>query len=337
MSPEQAAGDPATDHRSDIYALGVVAYEALAGRPLFDARSAHQMVTAHMTEAPVPIGTRRPDVPGTLAALIMRCLAKDPAERPASAAAILASLESDAASNAGVERHHRRSLTVYGIAFAVVALIARLAITGIGLPEWVFPAALVVMALGLPATLLLTPTRAMRGGLAAIGGLVAVTAGYMVLRVLGIGPAGSLFAQGVLKDRDAVVITDFRAVKADSSLAAMLGEAVRTALAESNALSVVSASDVHDALVLMRREPSLPLDVPAASDVALRTGAKAVVDGDVSGVAGGYLVSLRLVTADSGKELATFHAAADGPKQLIETADSSRAGCARKPANRCDT
>ena len=162
----------------------------------------------------------------------------------------------------------RRALTIYGIAFAVVALVARLAITGIGLPEWVFPAALVVMALGLPATLFLTPTRAMRGGIAAVGGLVAVTAGYMVLRALGIGPAGSLFAQGVLKDRDAVVITDFRAVKADSSLAAMFGEAVRTALAESNALSIVSASDVHDALVLMRREPSLPLDVAAASAVA---------------------------------------------------------------------
>jgi eukaryotic-like serine/threonine-protein kinase len=321
MSPEQAAGDPATDHRSDIYALGVVAYEALAGRPLFDARSAHQMVTAHMTEAPVPIDARRPDVPATLAALIMRSLAKDPAERPESAAAILSSLETDPPPSPA-SGSKRRALMIYGIAFGVVAVVARLAIVGIGLPEWVFPAALVVMALGLPATLVLAPTRVMRGGLTAVGGLVAVTAGYMVLRALGIGPAGSLFAQGVLKDRDAVVMTDFRAVKADSSLAAMLGEAVRTALTESNALSVVSASDVHDALVLMRREPSLPLDLRAASNVALRTGAKAVVDGDVSGVAGGYLVSLRLVSADSGKELATFHAAVDGPKQLIETADA---------------
>ncbi len=322
MSPEQAAGDPATDHRSDIYALGVVAYEALAGRPLFDARSAHQMVTAHMTEVPVPIGTRRPDVPAPLAALIMRCLAKDPAQRPASAAEILASLESDTAAAPASSGGMRRSLTIYGIAFAVVALVAWLAITGIGLPEWVFPAALIVMALGLPATLFLTPRRAMRGGFAAIGGLVVVTAGYMVLRALGIGPAGSLFAQGVLKERDAVVITDFRAIKADSSLAAMLGEAVRTALSESNALSVVSASDVHDAVVLMRRDPSKPLDVAAARDVAARMSAKAVIDGDVSAVAGGYLVSLRLVSADAGTELATFHAVADGPKQLIETADA---------------
>ena len=322
MSPEQAAGDPATDHRSDIYALGVVAYEALAGRALFDARSMHQMITAHMTEAPVSISVRRPDVPASLAALIMRCLAKDPAGRPASAAEILASLQSDGDAAPVSRATTRRALAVYGVAFALVALVAWLAIKGIGLPEWVFPAALVVMALGLPATLLLAPRRALRGGVAAVGGLVAVTAGYMVLRALGIGPAGSLFAQGILKDRDAVVITDFRAVKADSSLAAMLGEAVRTALTESNALSVVATSDVRDALVLSRRDPSLPIDAAAARDVAARTGAKAVVDGDVSGVGSGYLVSLRLVSADSGKELAIFHAAADGPKQLIEAADA---------------
>ncbi len=229
---------------------------------------------------------------------------------------------------------------MYGIAFAVVAVVAWFAITGIGLPQWVFPAALVVMALGLPATLLLTPQRALRGGVAAIGALTAVTAVYMVLRALGIGPAGSLFAQGVLKERDAVVITDFRAVKADSSLAAMLGEAVRTALTESSALSVVSSADVHDALVLMRRAPSLPLDLHTATDVAMRTNAKAIVDGDVSGVSGGYLVSLRLVSADSGRELAAFHATANGPKDLIETADvlarrlRSKAGESLRHVNR---
>ena len=320
MSPEQAAGDPATDHRTDIYALGVVAYEALAGRPLFEASSAHQLIVAHMTEAPVPITTRRPDVPAPLAALVMACIAKNPDDRPPAASEILSRLETSAGA-ASAPRNMPRALTIYGVAFALVAVAARLAITGIGLPEWVFPAALVVMALGLPATLLLAPKRALRGGLAAVGALVVVTAGYMALRVLGIGPAGSLFAQGVLKERDAVVMTDFRAVKADSSLAAMLGESVRAALTESNALSLVSPEDVKEALVHMRRDPSQPLDLRAARDVALRNGAKAVVDGDISGVAGGYLVSLRLVSADLGTELAAFHAAADGPKQLIETAD----------------
>ena len=324
MAPEQAAGDPATDQRSDIYSFGVVAYELLAGRALFDATRAHELVTAHMGEAPVPIGTRRPDTPPALAALVMSCLAKDPNDRPSTTSAVLDAL--DAAAGAGTVaptgRNLARVLTIYGVAFAAVALAARLAITGIGLPEWVFPGALAVMALGLPATLFLSPQRAVRGGVAALGALVLVVAGYMTLRALGIGPVGSLFAKGVLKERDKVVVTDFRVVRADSTFGAMLSEAVRTGLSQSGAISVVSPADVGAALRLMRHDPSLPLDLAAARDVALRRGAKAVVDGDVSGVAGGYVVSLRLVTADSAKELASFHAAADGPKALIEAADA---------------
>ncbi|MDB4873940.1 MAG: protein kinase [Gemmatimonadetes bacterium] len=320
LSPEQAAGDPSVDHRSDIYSLGVLAYETLAGRPLFDGRGAHQLIVSHMTETPVSIAVRRPDVPPALAALVMRCLAKDPNDRPASASEILTALDIDAA-QAPADRNLRRALAIYGIAFAIVTLAARFATTGIGLPDWVFPATLVVMALGLPATLLLTPTRALRGGLAAVGMLTTMIAAYMALRALGIGPAGSLFAQGVLKERDAVVVTDFRTVQADSTLGAVLGEAVRTELSESKALTVVSAESVRDALRLMRRDSSASLDLRTARDVAQRTNAKAVIDGDVAGTAGGYVVSVRLVTADSGRQLASFHAAANGTKELIETAD----------------
>ncbi|MEJ7812004.1 MAG: protein kinase, partial [Gemmatimonadaceae bacterium] len=93
MAPEQAVGDAATDHRADLYALGVVAYEALAGRHPFGARSPQALVRAHLTEAPAPLGPRRPDAPPALAALVMRLLAKDPAERPQSADEVLQALD----------------------------------------------------------------------------------------------------------------------------------------------------------------------------------------------------------------------------------------------------
>ena len=93
MAPEQAAGDPNIDHRADIYALGAMAYEMLTGRAIFRGMSPHQMLAAHITEPVQPVTDLRPAMPPALADLIMECLAKNPADRPQSAAEVLQTLE----------------------------------------------------------------------------------------------------------------------------------------------------------------------------------------------------------------------------------------------------
>ncbi|MGI8842544.1 MAG: protein kinase domain-containing protein [Gemmatimonadaceae bacterium] len=93
MAPEQAAGDPDTDHRADLYALGCVAYEMLAGAAPFAGRPTHQLFAAHLTEIPGPLGATRPDVPRAIAQLVARLLEKDPARRPQSAREVLHALD----------------------------------------------------------------------------------------------------------------------------------------------------------------------------------------------------------------------------------------------------
>lgn len=93
MAPEQAAGDPATDHRADLYALGIVGYEILVGAPPFHGRAPQQLLAAQLTEKPMPIGQRRYDVPEALAQLIMRLLEKEPANRPKTANEVVRALE----------------------------------------------------------------------------------------------------------------------------------------------------------------------------------------------------------------------------------------------------
>ena len=93
MAPEQAAGDPAIDHRADLYAFGCTAYELLTGQPPFAGRSPAALFAAHLTEAPMPIVSRRADVPPSLATLVERCLAKDPDARPDGAAELIATLD----------------------------------------------------------------------------------------------------------------------------------------------------------------------------------------------------------------------------------------------------
>jgi serine/threonine protein kinase/TolB-like protein/Tfp pilus assembly protein PilF len=101
MAPEQAAGDPAVDHRADIYALGIVGYEMLVGTPPFHGRTPQALLAAQLTESPAPIASRRYDVPVGLVELIDRCLEKEPDKRPAMANDIVRTLDDpDVASGA---------------------------------------------------------------------------------------------------------------------------------------------------------------------------------------------------------------------------------------------
>jgi serine/threonine-protein kinase len=93
MAPEQGVGDPDTDHRADLYALGCLGYELLCGETPFHARPIHQTFLAHVNETPVSIATRRPDCPPGLAQVVMQCLEKDPGKRPQSARAVLQALD----------------------------------------------------------------------------------------------------------------------------------------------------------------------------------------------------------------------------------------------------
>jgi serine/threonine-protein kinase len=81
MAPEQAAADPMVDARADIYALGVVGYELLAGRTPFAGLNQQQTLSAHITTQPTPVSQHRPQLPPGLVAVIMRCLEKHPSDR----------------------------------------------------------------------------------------------------------------------------------------------------------------------------------------------------------------------------------------------------------------
>jgi tRNA A-37 threonylcarbamoyl transferase component Bud32/TolB-like protein len=129
MAPEQAAGDPATDHRTDLYAWGVVAYELLAGRhPFAGKTSAQQLMAAHFAEVPADLsrtftGPGRAPVPRPLAALVARCLAKEPGARPQSAAEIIAALHEADGEVWDAPRRGRRHRVAAGVLATLLVLL----------------------------------------------------------------------------------------------------------------------------------------------------------------------------------------------------------------------
>jgi len=102
MAPEQATADPHVDHRADIYAVGIMAYELLAGRTPFQGASPQAVLAAHVTEEPDPVSKHRDHVSGDLEALVMKCLAKRPADRWQSADEMLPHLEAMAGTSGGL-------------------------------------------------------------------------------------------------------------------------------------------------------------------------------------------------------------------------------------------
>ena len=140
MAPEQAAADPHTDHRADIYAFGVVAYELLTGRPPFTGASPQAILAAHVTTAADPVTKFRASIPPALAALVMRCLEKKPADRWQSADEIIPQLEAVLTPSGGMTPTYTqpttavRSPTRRGL--SVLAALAVVLVAVVGYVAW---------------------------------------------------------------------------------------------------------------------------------------------------------------------------------------------------------
>ncbi|MGI9077712.1 MAG: protein kinase domain-containing protein, partial [Gemmatimonadaceae bacterium] len=282
MAPEQAAGDEQVDHRADIYALGVLAYEMLTGQTPFTGPSVQAVLMAHLSQAPRPVTATRPNVSPALTALVMRCLEKHPADRPQSADEIVRELEALPAhhttSSSGlaapsVRVHPVRALVLFAAAALAVLAADYVAQDRLGLPDWFLPAAGVLLLAGLPiilATALvqhpvgrkakvriglprwLTWRKAVLGGVLAFAFLGLAAAGYMAMRALGIGPVGSLLAAGMLEERERILIADFENRTADSLLGRVTTEAFRIDFEQSPVVTVVQPGYVREALGRMQ-------------------------------------------------------------------------------------
>jgi tetratricopeptide (TPR) repeat protein len=215
----------------------------------------------------------------------------------------------------------------------------------LGLPNWVVVAAGVLLLAGLPiivltarherrrilarTTGLITTTPAgplarlttLRGALAggglAFGGLLVGTFLFMTLRALGVGPFATLVSAGVLKERDPLLVAEFANRTNDSTLAGSITEAFRIDLAQSRVVRLIGADLVAGTLERMRLDPATRLTERVAREISERIGAKGVVAGEIAPLAGGYVLSVRLLNAADGTTLLAGRETADAASGII--------------------
>jgi tetratricopeptide (TPR) repeat protein len=323
-----------------------------------------------MGETPEPITALRPDTPAPLAELVMRCLEKDADTRPQQAAHLVQVLETVTSGGGhapmpavllGGKSAIRNALLAYAAAFVFVAILAKAAIVAIGLPDWVFPGSLIVMALGLPVILFMayvqyatrkfvtqTPTftpggssathgtlatmaikasphmswrRTWIGGSMALGAFVLLIAGYMGLRAAGIGKFGSLIGAGTLQADERLLVTDFSPPARDTSLGPVITDAFRTALGQSRTVTVMQPPQVADVLRRMQRPANTHVDFNVGREIATREGIRGVVVGDIISLGGNYAIAVRLVSPQNGEELWRSRETASSDKELLGAID----------------
>lgn len=228
-----------------------------------------------------------------------------------------------------------------GGAFVALQAVEQI-VESVGLPGWVRAYSLILLVLGLPIVLVTAGVQGRRVSLeatesaqslsdgrrwfswrntafAGLGGVLLITlatAAYLVMRTAGIGPAGTLAAQGSLQEGAEVILADFES--SDPDLGSVVTNALRIDLLQSPFLDVVEPSELAAGLDRMELEADAAITSEVARELAVRDGYDAVIEGEV-GVAGdGYVLTARIVGGEDWTSLAAFRSTARSDDDLID-------------------
>jgi eukaryotic-like serine/threonine-protein kinase len=162
----------------------------------------------------------------------------------------------------------------------------------------------------------LTWKRALLGGGAAFTFLALLVGAYLVGWATGTGPGGSLTGRGEVTSGDRLVLADFASVGGDPGLGTVITDALRIDLHEHTILEVLERVEIREALGRMQQAPDQLLTPELAREVALREGAKAVLEGAVAQAGSGYVFTATLREAESDRVLAPFRETASGDEDF---------------------
>lgn len=167
----------------------------------------------------------------------------------------------------------------------------------------------------------LTWQRSVLAGIVAFLLLGVTAGGYVGLRNAGVPGFASLLSSGALEVRDQIIIAQLEHATGDTITAAAVTEALRVDLSQSSVLTVLEANFVGDVLQRMGHARDTRLTSAVAREVAIREGAKAVLEGEITPAGSGAIITARLINAGTGELLVSHRETANGDADVIPAID----------------
>lgn len=303
MSPEQARGKP-VDGRSDIWSLGVVMYEMVAGRVPFEGETSTDVIVAITQKEAPPLARFAPNVPAELDWIVNKALRKEREERYQTIRELLTDLRR-LKQKLEFEVELERSVSPDSV--------SRSAITAVPAPPTlsgrVAATAETATHPASSAEYLVSEIKRHKIGATLIAALVALAVGAGVFFYFNRAQA--------LTDKDTVLIADFANTTGDSVFDGTLKQALAVQLGQSPFLNIYSDERVREALRFMGRSPDERITKDIAREICQRQGLKALLAGSVSSLGSNYVITLDAINAQSGESIARQQVEANSKEQVL--------------------
>jgi tetratricopeptide (TPR) repeat protein len=290
MSPEQARGEK-VDARTDLFSLGVMLYEMVAGRAPFVGATTSEMIAAILRDEPPPLTSHAPDAPPELERIIGQALRKNREERYQTAADLLADLKQ-------LQRDLEFAALRYGERERPGAS------NGGALRE-----AQVTRALG--ATPVLRRPAAI---IALVGLVIASFAGWFYFN-----------RKPALTEKDRVLLADFENRTGEEIFDGMLKQGLATQLEQSRFISVFPEVRVQQTLRQMERPAGTRVTTELAQEICERQNLKAFITGSIARLGNHYVITLAALQGRSGEELKRTQAEAENKDQVLQALSQAAA------------